>query len=173
MGKKKQKQIANKDKHSYELLSGERVSLGWLNPTDMTFLEGLKAAVESGHDYFELLMGVRGKKAYPFKGAAKLTPEIARSVLYRVAEDIVERAGIQQGHSIAPGSGPADPDEKPLVSLSEAAEIIGITRAGVHLALTKGRLKGWQVGKVWVLDKRSVQRYRDRRSESASAPAPA
>lgn len=166
MGRKKK--IANKDKHAYELLSGERVSIGWLSEADLKWLEQLKEDVEKGADYFILLKRVRGVSARPLKGSDKLTQEVAQSALFRVASDIVERAGIRQGFSLPMGSGLETPDEKPLVSASEAAEMIGISRAGVHLALTRGKLRGWKVGKMWVVDCNSASSYRNNRLGSTA-----
>jgi len=164
MGRKKKK-TANKDKHAYELLTGERVSIGWLNEADLEWLEYLRAAVERGDDYFNMLKLVRGGRT--LKGAKKLTPEVTQSALFRVAADIVERAGIRQGYAIPPGSGLESPDEKPLVSISEAAEVIGLSRAAVHQALTRGKLRGWQVGSIWVIDHGSVIAYRDNRTAAS------
>jgi excisionase family DNA binding protein len=159
--------IANKDKHAYELLNGERISLGWLSEKDMVFLEGLKAAYEQGDDYFEMLRAIRGKNAYTFKGESRLTSKVAQSVLFRVASDIVERAGIKQGASLHPDQGIESPDAKPLCSMSEAAEIIGVSRAAVHQALTKGKLRGWMVGTIWVLARADVLAYRRNRETSS------
>jgi len=158
-----QQAIANKDKHSYELLSGEKLSTGWLSENDNKWLEELKQNVANDDDYFILLRSVRGLGAYPLKGAERLTPEVAQSVLFRVAQDIVERTGIRQGYSLPPGSGLEDIGNKDLLSTPEAAEIIGITRAGIHHALINGRLRGWKVGSGWVLLRADVLRYRDRR----------
>jgi excisionase family DNA binding protein len=160
--------VANKDKHAYELLNGERISIGWLSERDMTFLEGLKVAWQQGDDYFELLRAVRGKNAYTFKGAKKLTPEVAQSVLFRVAQDIVERAGIKQGVALPPGDGLEIPDNKPLCSISEAAEIIGVSRSAIHQSLTRGKLRGWMVGTIWVLARADVLAYRRNREASIS-----
>lgn len=160
---------SNKEKHAYELLNGECVSIGWLGDSDMRFLENLKNRAVINDSYFDLLREVRDSGAYPLKGAKCLTKAVAQSVLYKVASDIVERAGIRQGVSLEPGGDMESPDEKPLVSLSEAAEIIGMSRAGVHLALTKGRLKGWLIGSMWVLDFDSVKKYKENRIEVANA----
>ncbi len=167
MGRKKRKKIANKDKHAYQLLAGGQVSIGWLNKTDMDFLEDLKERIDDGESYFLLLELVRGADAYPLKGHPKLTSEVAQSALFRVASDMVERAGIQQGFALPPGDdGLGMPDEQPLVSVSEAAEVIGITRAAVHQAMTKGKLRGYQVGSMWVLRRRSAEAYRDARNNA-------
>ena len=160
--------VANKDKHAYDLLNGERISLGWLSEKDMVFLEGLKEAYEKGDDYFEMLRLIRGNGAYTLKGEPRLTNKVAQSVLFRVASDIVERAGIKQGVSLHPDQGLESPDDKPLCSMSEAAEIIGISRAAVHQALTKGKLRGWMVGTIWVLARADVLAYRRNRQSGAS-----
>ena len=160
--------VANKDKHVYELLNGDRVSIGWLSEKDMVFLEGLKQAYKQGDDYFEMLRAVRGKNAYTLKGETCLTNKVAQSVLFRVASDIGERAGIKQGVSLHPDQGIGSPDDDVLCSMSEAAEIIGISRAAVHQALTKGKLRGWMVGTIWVLVRAEVLAYRKNRQSGTS-----
>lgn len=163
-----EKAIANKDKHAYELLSGERISTGWLNENDKKWLKQLKKDVEDDADYFILLRFIRGVGAYPLKGSHRLTPEVAQSALFRVAQDIVERAGIRQGFALPPNVELETMSDKDFLSAPEAAEIIGITRAGVHHALTNGRLRGWRVGAVWVLSRADVMRYREKRQTSSS-----
>jgi len=162
MPQKKRKRKANKDKHAYLLLSGERVSLGWLGEADLNFLTDLKEHVAEGESYFLLLERVRGREAYPLKGAKRLSAEIAQSVLFRVAADIVERVGIRQGVAVRPDQ-LGDPVRQPLVSVSEAAELIGVSRAAVHLALTNGKLRGYQVGKQWVIKRSVAEAYREAR----------
>jgi len=48
-------------------------------------------------DYFDLLRRVKGPEALPLRGGP-ITPTIAASVLYRVAHDIADRTGIEQGY---------------------------------------------------------------------------
>lgn len=160
--------INNKNNNIYQLLSGENVSTCRLRENDREWLEWLREEAENDVDYFILLRTVRGRGARPLKGSWRLTPEIAQSVLFRVAEDIVERVGIQQGYSLPPGTGLEELDEKALVSGPEAAEIIGVTRAAVHRALAEGRLRGWMVGTNWVLSRADVLKYKEKR-EAASA----
>lgn len=50
---------------------------------------------------------------------------------------------------------PRDPRIPDLVSLTEAAELLGITRQAAHLRALNGQLKGALVGKTWVF-RRSV-----------------
>lgn len=156
-------QIANKNKHVYKLLSGERISIGWLSESDKVWLDQLRVDAENGDDYFILLRSVRGRGARPLRGDSRLTPEIAQSALFRAAEDIVERAGIRQGCSLSPGSELEFPSKKPLVSAPEAAGIIGISRAAIHRALIDGRIRGWRVGAVWVLRRSDVLKYKKNR----------
>jgi hypothetical protein len=157
------KNVPNKDKHAYTLLSGRQLSLGWLDEMDMQYLEGLAEKAKAGEDYFELLKLVRGHGAYPRDGGS-LTPEVAQSLVFQVATDIVERAGIEQGLSIHPQDLFDIPQETPLVSIAQAAEIIGFSKAATHQALMKGKLRGWLVGNYWVLDRSSVERFRDARA---------
>lgn len=151
---------ANKDKHSYKLLSGEKVSLGWLSTDDMDFLDMLREDSDNGKDYFLLLEKIRGKNSYVLsKYQGEVTEEAAQSVLFRVANDIVERAGIFQGRVFRQGDGP---DAKNLLTTAQACDIIDITRSGLHFLLTNGKIKGWKIGKLWLVDRMSAEQYRDR-----------
>ncbi|GAH32956.1 unnamed protein product, partial [marine sediment metagenome] len=46
-----------------------------------------------------------------------------------------------------------------IMSASEAAEHLGITRSAVVKSAQAGRLKGKKIGKTWVLLRRSVESY--------------
>lgn len=54
-----------------------------------------------------------------------------------------------------------DPLIPPLVSASQAAEILGYTRAMVSLLANDGRLTGQRVGTTWVFRRAAVEAYRD------------
>ena len=164
MGNKKA--IANKDKHVYTLVSGEKISTGWLNEHEKRWLKELQEDAEKGDDYFMLLRAVRGLGARPLRGAPRLTHKIAQSAFFRIAEDIVERAGIRQGVSLPPDPELGSMDGRKLVSAPEAAEIIGLTRAALHRALVDGRIRGWKVGAMWVLSRADVLKYHKKRQES-------
>jgi hypothetical protein len=53
-----------------------------------------------------------------------------------------------------------DPRIPDLVSLSEAAEILGITRQAVHLRAQNGQLRGALIGKSWVFRRSVVEAAR-------------
>jgi len=47
-----------------------------------------------------------------------------------------------------------------LVSLAEAAEIMGMSRQAAHKMVTKGQLRGAQVGGTWVFRRAVVENHR-------------
>ncbi len=55
---------------------------------------------------------------------------------------------------------PRDPRIPDLVSLHEAAEIMGMTRQAAHKMVTKGQLRGARVGTTWVFRRIVVERHR-------------
>ena len=81
----------------YELLSGESVVLTSLSKNDMAFLFELYGRALADEDYFGMERSVCGEGAYPLKGSARVTREIHESLLFRVAEDVVDRVGLRQG----------------------------------------------------------------------------
>ena len=142
----------------YRLLDGEVVNLSKLAREDMAFLLDLQRLAMEDKDYFDIERAVCGPGAYPLKGSPRVTADVHRTPLFRVAEDIAYRAGIRQG-VIAPND---DDDLVPtegIVSVSEAAEQLGITRSAVVKAAQGGRLKGKKIGKTWALLRRSVETY--------------
>jgi hypothetical protein len=152
--------LPNRDRHSYETLSGETLSLGWLERKQVDYLEYLKASADRGADYFALLALVRGPEAMTLKDfGGQVTPEACQSVFFKVGLDIVERAGIAQGRVLAPEESRMDPNSE-LLSLSQTAKLLDRSRAAIHLALTKGRIRGWRVGTAWIVDRGSAVRYK-------------
>lgn len=155
-------------KKAHQLLTGETLNLSTLNADERDFLAVLTQDAEGGADYFELLRRVKGPGALPLRGGP-ITPAIAASVFYRAAHDIVDRVGIDQGYVLAPDvaidrkSLPAQGHE--LMSLTEAAEFIGITRPAAHQALVEGRLNGRRVGNAWVVMKVDAERFKQTRTK--------
>ena len=145
-------------RHPYTLLSGEQVFLGWLEKPEIEFLEGLKEGAGEGESYFALLEDVRGKDAYPLRPYdGDVTEEAEQSIFFRVANDIVQRAGIAQKRVVRR----ADTlDIKNVITAAQACEILGVTRSGINFLLTKGKIKGWKLGKLWLVDRTSAEQYR-------------
>lgn len=148
-----------------KLLTGETLSLSKLTEEERTFLRRLAKDAGRGADYFDLLRQVKGPKALPLRGGP-ITPAIAASALYRAAHDIADRVGIEQGYLLAPdvarsvgANGAGD-----LLSLTEAADFIGITRPAAHQALTERRLRGRRVGNAWVVARADAETFRKSRS---------
>jgi excisionase family DNA binding protein len=147
-----------KQRHPYTLLSGEEVFLGWLEKPEIEFLEGLKEGADNGESYFYLLEEVRGKAAYPLRSYdGVVTEEAEQSIFFRVANDIVQRAGIAQKRIIRPRD---TLDIKNIITAAQACEILGITRSGINFLLNRGKIKGWKLGKLWLVDRSSAEQYR-------------
>jgi excisionase family DNA binding protein len=142
----------------YKLLDGERVNLSTLPKKDLQFLLDLQRRAIDGEDYFELELMVCSSGAYPLKGSPRVTSAVHATVLFRVAEDICFRVGLRQGILRAETE-----EERSLadevLSVTEAARMIGISRTAVIKAAHAGRLRGKKIGKTWALLRTSVKRY--------------
>ena len=49
-------------------------------------------------------------------------------------------------------------DWERLLSVQEAADMLGVNRQRVHQLLDKGALEGYKVGGTWIVDKESVRK---------------
>ncbi|MFN7970977.1 MAG: helix-turn-helix domain-containing protein [Acidobacteriota bacterium] len=143
----------------YQLLKHEKVDLAKLSKADLAFLVHLSRRAIADEDYAALVLAVKGRGAYPRRGRRWVTSPLQEADIYRVAEDIVDRVGIRQG-LIAPDADDSVTAVDQVVGVTEAARLLGITRAAVVKAARAGRLKGRQIGKAWALLRGSVQRYR-------------
>lgn len=143
----------------YTLLSGDVVDVSRLPRADTQFLLDLMQRAMADEDYFSLERSVCGPAAYPLKGAARVTSEIHAAPLFRVAEDVVDRAGIRQG-VLAPDPGGRRAPTDEIMSVSQAARALRITRSAVVKAAQTGRLKGKKIGHTWALLCTSVRTYR-------------
>ena len=140
------------------LLDGEVADLGKLPKEDLAFLLDLQRRAMDDEDYFELERAVCGPGAYPLKGSPRVTSAVHRTPLFRAAEDVAYRVGIRQG-VIAPNEDDEMVPTEAIMSVSEAAEELGITRSAVAKAAQSGRLRGKKIGNAWALLKRSVRSY--------------
>jgi excisionase family DNA binding protein len=154
-----------KNTKTYELLSGEILDLSWLSQANLQYLQKLTNDAMEGADYFNLLRRVKGPEA-PLLRGGRITKAVVRSAVYRASHDIADRAGIEQGYLLAPDiERPATlgPTET-LLSLTEAAELIGISRPATHQALVEGRLPGQKVGNAWIVTKADAEAFKRNRS---------
>jgi hypothetical protein len=141
----------------YRLLDGQTVDLSSAGRKDMGFLLGLMRRALEEEDYFSLEREVCSRGAYPLKGSPRVTREIHDSALFRVAQDIAFRAGIRQG-VIAPARGEPRVAEE-IMSVTDAARKLGVTRSAVIKAARTGRIQGKKIGHTWALLRRSVESY--------------
>jgi hypothetical protein len=153
-----------------KLLSGEEIDLAVLDERDGAYLAQLSADAEGGADYFDLLRRVKGPDAFPLRGG-RITAATARGPLYRAAHDIADRVGIAQGYLLAAEADPAAVKAEPeqLLSLTEAADSIGISRPAAHQALVEGRLAGQRVGNAWVVLRADVETFKRARARASGA----
>lgn len=142
----------------YHFLGGRMVDLGELPKKDLAYLLNLQRRAMENEDYFLLQREVCGAGAYPLKGSRRVTREVHESTLFRVAEDIVDRVGMEQG-VIAPSADDRVEITDEIMGTAEAAKRLGITRDAVVKAAQAGRLKGKKIGNTWALLRRSVEGY--------------
>lgn len=154
----------------YRLLGGDVIDLGKLPKEDLAFLLELQRRAMDDEDYFELERAVCGPGAYPLKESPRVTSEVHRTPLFRVAEDIVDRVGIRQG-VIAPDRNDDLVPTEGIMSVTEAAKQLRITRSAIIKAAQAGRLKGKKIGTTWALLRRSVESYRVAKHRVAAGKA--
>ena len=78
------------------------MDLSLLPRQDVEFLMGLMQCEMSDAVYVNLERRVRVPDAYPLKGSARVTREIHSTLLFRIAEDIIDRAGVRQSAERTP-----------------------------------------------------------------------
>lgn len=156
------------------------------------YLTDLALRLAQGQGYDELVVRVQRPDVPLYEGHSPLAPATADLPALRAARDLVYRAGLAEGR-IQPGPGdvplhalpsglrappPAGRGEsklttEPIVTVGEAMEMLGITRQAVINAVRSGRVRGEQHGRLWVLSREDVLRYRlardDRRATRGAA----
>lgn len=142
----------------YQLLKGDEVDISELPRQDVDFILSLYAQAINNVDYFDLMREISGPGAYPLKGSPKVTREVHDSLLYRVAEDIVDRVGINQG-AILPDEDDEMVPTEAIISAEEASARLGISRAAVVKAAQLGKIRGKKIGGAWALLRESVDSY--------------
>ena len=158
----------------HKLLSGERVGLEDVTARDRVFLRNLQRMATSGISFFEVERVAIGSGSPALQGRSRVTQEIVSSLLYRVAADIATRAGIAEGLVLAPeheDKRSQIPADRSLVSVTQAANTLGISRAAVHKAIQQKRLAAQRFGNVLLVNREAVLRYKRERSQGGSQPS--
>lgn len=143
---------------NYKLIDGTVLSFAELSAVDIAYLVGLARKAIDGMGYLQLLRFTRGLGAYPLNGSIVITEQIAASVLFRTAEDIVVRAATQQGVLIPPQQ--AVDMSGNLLTVPTVADILGITRAAVNQMLRSARLNGTRYGRTFLIKEDDLERFR-------------
>ena len=150
------------------LVDGRTIDLRELDARQRAFLADLEKMKRQGVSYFEIYRAALGPGSPALEGRSRVDRRLAGSVLYLAAQDIATRAGIEQGLILAPeheaerAKAPADGS---MISVTQAAELIGITRAAVYKAIERDALKALRIGNVTVVDRASALAYRAARQE--------
>ncbi len=180
---------------SYRLLSGVTVDLRQASPASRVFLLDLALRLAQGQGYAELIQRVMQPDAPIYDGLSPLAPQAQERPAARAARDLVYRAGVAEGaiepspaESAVPlplglralsglaalaGDRPASNSltTEDLVTVGEAMEMLGITRQAVINAVHSGRVRGEQHGKLWILSREDVLRYRLQRDDRKAGRA--
>ena len=152
----------------HKLLSGETVSLGDVEARDIAFLKNLQRMAKDGISFFELERVAIGPGSPALQGWSRVTREIVSSPLYRVAADIATRAGIAEGLILAPeheGKRTQVPADRSLMSVTQAANTLGISRAAIHKAIKQRRLAAQRYGNVILVTREEVLHYKQDRAK--------
>jgi len=166
---------------TYRLLNGVAVDLRAASPAARQFLTDLALRLVQGEGYNELLLRVQRPDAPIYEGQSPLSPTVHELPGLRAARDLVYRAGVAEGH-IAPtgadgalqvlpsslrvaaaaptGGRDGKLTTEPIVTVGEAIDMLDITRQAIINAVRAGRIRGEQHGKLWVLSREDVLRYR-------------
>jgi excisionase family DNA binding protein len=157
----------------HKLLSGETIGLEDVEASHVAFLKNLQRMAKSGISFFELERVAIGPGSPALLGWTRVTREIVTSSLYRVAADIATRAGIAEGLILAPeheDKRKQFPLDRSLMSVTQAANTLGVSRAAVHKAIQQKRLPAQRYGNVLLVDRDAVLRYkRERRQDGSKA----
>jgi hypothetical protein len=181
---------------SYRLISGVAVDLRPASASARQYLQDLALRLAQGQGYAELLTRVLRPDNPLYEGHSPLSPAAPELPALRAARDLVYRAGVAEG-AIPPSpteavplpAGLRNPSTAPargretggltteaIVTVGEAMDMLDITRQAVINAVRTGRIRGEQHGKLWVLSREDVLRYRlardDRRLARQAAGLP-
>jgi excisionase family DNA binding protein len=149
----------------HRLLDGQDVSLAELDARERAFVADLEAMARQGISYFEIYRAAVGPGSPALGGRNRVDRGAAERPVYRIALDLATRAGIDQGLILSPdheAERRRAPTDASMISVAQAAELIGISRAAVYKAIDKGTLGARRIGNVTLVDRQSALGYRDR-----------
>lgn len=152
---------------TYRLLDGRTVDLRGLTARERAFLTDLRKMVRADISYFEIERVALGPGSPALGGRNRVDERIVEMPIYLAAEDIATRAGIEQGLLLAPEHEPKRedvPPERSMISVIQAAQLIGVSRTAIYKAIERGTLRATRVGNVTVVDRTSAVTYREHRS---------
>jgi excisionase family DNA binding protein len=156
----------------YTLLSGQTVTLEGIDARELAFLKNLRRMAKEGASFFEVERVAIGPGSPALQGWSRVTPEIVSSPLYRVASDITARAGIAEGLILAPShehKRSQIPADRSLMSVTQAATTLGISRSAVHKAIQAKRLAAKRYGNVVLVKRDAVKAFKRGRQGGASS----
>lgn len=151
------------------LVDGREVDLGALDARQRAFLADLDHMKRQGVSYFEIYRAAMGPGSPALEGRRRVDRRIATSPLYLAAQDIATRAGIEQGLILAPEreqERAKAPTDGSMISVTQAAALIGITRAAIYKAIEKQAMRALRIGNVTVVERASALAYRDARRKT-------
>lgn len=158
-------------KDAYQLVSGEEVGLGELNAEERRFLGELFAEIKKGVSYLALENRFMERDSPLQRHARRLGIPMARTVLYRVCEDLATRLGVRQGYLtrdqvmlVREGQ----TEERKEMTSGKVAEIAGCSRQAVCKAIRAGRLRARRVGKISLIWDKDAEAFA--RSWKGAAP---
>ncbi len=151
---------------SHRLLDGRGVDLREFNARQQAFLTDIQGMARQGVSYFEVYRAAVGPGSPALQGRNRIDRRIVGSPLYLVARDIATRVGIKEGLVLAPeheNQRTTAPGDASMISVAQAAELVGITRAAIYKAIEKGALEAIRIGNVTLVQRASADAYRERR----------
>jgi excisionase family DNA binding protein len=172
---------------SYRLMSGAVVDLREVDPAVRAFVADLALRLAQGHGYKELINRVLQHDSPIYGGVSPLASGAQELAAVKVAHDLVYRAGVAEG-TITPKPGEAGVESVPqtlrqsrtrldmvstpahelttekIVTVGEAMNILGITRQAVINSVRAGKIRGEQHGRLWILARDDVLKYRETRA---------
>lgn len=177
---------------SYRLVSGAVVDLREAPFEVRAYIADLGLRLLQRQGYVELIGRVMMPSSPIYGGASPLAPGASELPAVRVAHDIVYRVGVAEGaiqpsegadEGVLPSvlrradAGPAVVSGPPsgqlttekIVTVGEAMNLLGITRQAVINSVHAGKVRGEQHGRLWLLSREDVLRYREARGNRTAA----